>query len=232
MSRSKHTRPYEIRAADRLRAPYEPRGRGDPASERATGRALKLLGLAPEPTRRAFRADEAVPLPRIVVKRPHPGHIHPLRRADVVAALSFFGESCVYGLRSISLISSAGGPPDRVRLGGYVAPGRVLLFDQPPSPWQLAGSLSPATIERLVRAGADVDVAADGLRTVVTWPGATLRDFLLFDGLMHEIGHHVLQHARGKRDVRVLRTRDHEELADQFARRCRALYAARGPAGS
>jgi hypothetical protein len=71
----------------------------------------------------------------------------------------------------------------------------------------------------------------NGTLTVVTWPGATLRDFMLFDVLMHEIGHHLIQQYKGKRPARVVRTRDHEAFADRFAERCRLLYsAARGAA--
>lgn len=229
MSRSKHTRPYEILAADRVRAPYEARGHGDPSTERAAARALKELGVVPSPAGRPALADQPSPLPRLVVKRPRPGRTHPLSRADIVEALHFFGEACVYGLQSISLVSSASrsmGP--EILLGAYVAPGRVLLFDQPASPWQLAGRLSDTAIQRLERAGAAVDVADGGLGTTVTWPGDTLRTFVLFDGLMHEIGHHILQHSRGKRGIRILRTKDHEKLADRFAQRCRVLYGARG----
>jgi hypothetical protein len=54
----------------------------------------------------------------------------------------------------------------------------------------------------------------------VDWPGDTLRDFLLFDGLMHEIGHHMT----GKRTARVMRTADHERRADAFATACRLVW--------
>jgi hypothetical protein len=149
-------------------------------------------------------------------------------RADVTEALRFFGETCVYGLRSISLVDGSRRSVDgSIRLGAYLAPGRILLFDQPPSPWQLAGRLPEAAIQRLRRAGAVVEARDGGLLTLVTWPGDTLRRFVLFDGLMHEIGHHIIQHSKGKRRARVLRTSDHEELADRFAQKCRLRYASR-----
>jgi Zn-dependent peptidase ImmA (M78 family) len=48
---------------------------------------------------------------------------------------------------------------------------------------------------------------------------------MLFDVLMHEVGHHVIQQYKGKRPARVARTKDHEALAERFAARCRELYA-------
>jgi hypothetical protein len=228
MSRSKHTRPYHILAAGRVRAPYEPRRRDDISSERTVGRALKELGIVLDATRNGIEGEEASPLPRLVVKRPRHGRFHPLSRADVSEALRFFGESCVYGLRSISLVNGVNQSTARgVLLGAYVAPGRVLLFDQLPSPWKLAGRLPEEVVRRLHRAGANVDMPDGDFLTVVTWPGETLRTFLLFDGLMHEIGHHIIQHSKGKRCVRIVRTKDHEELADRFAQKCRLLYRAR-----
>jgi len=89
----------------------------------------------------------------------------------------------------------------------------------------LTGRLPEREAERLRQGGA---VIAEGvLQTVVTWPGRTLREFMLFDVLMHEVGHHLVQQYKGKRLARVLRTGEHEALADRFARRCRSLYGER-----
>ena len=73
--------------------------------------------------------------------------------------------------------------------------------------------------------GAVLDIAAAATR--VEWPDETLRDFVLFDGLMHEIGHHLVQHHRGKRSRRVMRTTDHERYAEAFAAACRLAWAGR-----
>jgi hypothetical protein len=70
-----------------------------------------------------------------------------------------------------------------------------------------------------------VESCDDGGATIVSWPSTTLRAFMLFDVLMHEIGHHLIQHYKGKRPARVARTRDHEAFADAFAQRCRSLHA-------
>src|SRR5262249_48957989 len=117
-----------------------------------------------------------------------------------------------------------GGVAGRQPLGRLRVPGTVRLYDQPPSPWCLPGRLAPAEQARLCRAGAVVEESADGTLTVVSWPGTTLRDFVLFDVLMHEIGHHLIQQYKGKRSARVARTRDHEAFADELAWRCRLRY--------
>lgn len=45
---------------------------------------------------------------------------------------------------------------------------------------------------------------------------AALRDFMRFDVLLHELGHHVLQH-RARKVGSVRRTSDHERFAEMFA---------------
>jgi hypothetical protein len=47
---------------------------------------------------------------------------------------------------------------------------------------------------------------------------AALRDFMRFDVLLHELGHHVLQH-RARKVGSVRRRSDHERFAELFARR-------------
>jgi hypothetical protein len=42
------------------------------------------------------------------------------------------------------------------------------------------------------------------------------------------LGHHVLQQYKGKRPVRIARTRDHEAAAERFASRQRSLLKAAG----
>jgi Zn-dependent peptidase ImmA (M78 family) len=51
---------------------------------------------------------------------------------------------------------------------------------------------------------------------------------MLEEILLHELGHHVLQHEKGKRPERIARTRDHEAFARRFARQLRAALRQRG----
>jgi hypothetical protein len=45
---------------------------------------------------------------------------------------------------------------------------------------------------------------------------ALLHDFMLYDVLLHELGHHLVQHRRRKIGS-VQRRPDHERFADEFA---------------
>ncbi|MFC5001451.1 ImmA/IrrE family metallo-endopeptidase [Dactylosporangium cerinum] len=53
----------------------------------------------------------------------------------------------------------------------------------------------------------------------------TSRDFMRFDVLLHELGHHVLQH-RARKVGAVQRTSDHERFAETFAARWKPIAQA------
>ena len=238
MSRSKHTTPPPLRAACRLRAPYAPRSDGDHSRRHAHARLLKEHGVVSGQTgsasdeygiaagKRGAAGEQSgpVPWPRLHIQRPRAGHIHAASGADLRRLLSFFGEQCCYGLRSIELARGDDAPGATLRLGRLLVPGRIVLYDHEPSPWLLPGLLPARQRERLRRGGALVETTGLGRHTIVTWPGSTLRDFMLFDVFMHEVGHHMIQQYTGKYRARVMRTRDHEAAADRFAARCRRLY--------
>jgi hypothetical protein len=224
MSRSKHTRPRRIIAADRVRAPHQPRGAGDLSREHRKALSLKALGLCPE---QGPASDELPPrLPRLCVQRPRAGHLHPAGRADLESVLHFFGPEHYYGLRSISLLRAPAGQTGHLLLGRLLVPGRIQLYEQPAPPWLLTQPLAPTDAERLRCAGTVVESLNAATRWLVHWPGQTLHDFMLLDVFLHELGHHVVQQYTGKRSVRVARTRDHEAFADHFARRCRLAFLA------
>jgi hypothetical protein len=150
------------------------------------------------------------------MRRPLPGRHHPAPAADVRAALDVFGRAAWYGLRLVELVP-APTAPGRLILGRLAGPGHVVLFDQPWSPWILGASMPGRERDWLASAGADV--TAPGL---VTWPGDSLRRFMLGHVLAHEVGHHVLQHERRLRGQQAARTRDHEARAEVIAASLRA----------
>jgi hypothetical protein len=228
VSRSVHTRPRAIRAADRLREPFAPRSASDPRGHHALVRTIKSDGIASTPEIVSRTDERVLPLPRIREQRPPPGTFHPLSRSEIRRALAFFGAECIYGVRSITLASAGTSMADDLVFGRLIVPGRIILYPQSLVPWTVAGRLPAVAETRLQRAGAIIERIAGGTQTTIQWPGATLRDFMLFDVLLHEIGHHIMQHHTGKRTMRIARTKDHEAFADAFARNARARFAATG----
>jgi len=154
---------------------------------------------------------------------PRRGFLHPAGPADIVRVLTFFGPAAAYGLRGIELRQQPAADTGPA-VAALRVPGLVLLFEQPAPPWDLAGQLADVATARLQRAGARVATGPAGTR--VDWPGDTLRDFMLFDGLMHEIGHHMIQHTARKQRTRAMRTADHERRADRYAMRARHTWTA------
>jgi hypothetical protein len=235
MSRSKHTRPAQIIAADRIRAPREKRGADDPSDAHRLLILMKELGIqtiddgdlkedsATESG--LIVAGAATKLPTMSVQRPRKGFSHPADKSMIRKVLSHFGELTWYGVREICLVHNPSGfDEDRLIFGRLSIPGKVLLYEQPHPPWLLTGVLRADQRALIESAGASIEVSSDGTRSKVDWPDDTLSTFMLFEVLMHEIGHHLIQQFKGKREAQVLRRKDHEALAMAFARRCRESY--------
>lgn len=149
------------------------------------------------------------------------GYLHPLGLAELRRALDFFGPVAKYGLRSVELRHAPRRYSRGLPLATLQVPGKVVLYEQANPPWTIRGLTQPS-IERLRRAGASIEEGPAATR--VDWTSEALRDFMLFDGLMHEIGHHLIQQHTGKRAARVMRTADHERRASAFADACRVAW--------
>jgi hypothetical protein len=220
VSRTVHTTPARIRAPRRVRAPFAPRSAAGAVRRNRLAGDLKQSGIIL--TADSIRTeDRPATMPRVWVREPRPGYFHPAPKPAILEALHHVGAVCTYGLRSIALVRAPAVPAARVRFGRLRIPGEVLLYDQAIPPWILPGRLADTECERLEYAGAEIEIVGDGIQTRVGWPGETLRDFMLFDVLMHELGHHMVQQYTGKRIARVRRTRDHEAFAAWLAARIR-----------
>ena len=217
MARTRSTDPDEIRASRRVGNPRENRGTGDASDVRALGRALKELGI---PDRPADRATAPIPPPSIRRSRATPGTIHPLTTREIREFLTWLGPIGTYGLFAIALRQRPS--PDAMRLATYRAPDTILLYAQPEPPWEIAGRLDAWSVRRIETCGARVTRLATS--TTVDFPDDCLRRFMLFEGLAHELGHHIVQQYEGKRAVRKLRTADHEARASAFARACQRRW--------
>lgn len=222
LSRSKHTRPAHIIAAERVRTPRGKRDEQNVAARQMV-RILKEFGIELcEPANRSTTETGPTIFPRITVQRTHKGYLHPADKRDITRLLEQFGELAWYGVREICLVQNSELQSDKFKFGALSVPGKILLYEQPEPPWICSGL--PNNSDLLNAAGAVITTSTDGSRSMIDWTLDDLRDFMLFDVLMHEIGHHLVQQFTGKRQAQVLRSKDHESVAANFARRCREQY--------
>ena len=218
MSRSLHTDPRAIRAVRRILDPRAPRSAGDWHNESARG---KEVGSESERSTATPSVPRVLPLRiRVTEARARPGFLHPARRLEVLRFLRGIDPQLLYGMREVALMQALE-PAGAARqvFARYLPLGRVELYEQPVSPWIVRGQLPPAQVRRLSRAGATVRANAVLGTTRIGWSGTALRRFFLHDVLLHELGHHRLQHEKGRGIGRVARTRDHEACADAAVRR-------------
>jgi hypothetical protein len=169
---------------------------------------------------RAARRLAATARPvRIVEQPPRPGHFHPAGAKHVGNFLGQLGPLANYGLKEIILARCPVANRRRVSFGRYEAPGRVILYEQPSGPWNLEGELDREIRAAFAGAGARIEFDHVCAVTIVTWPAAALRAFMLETILLHELGHHILQQHKAKRPAPAARTRDHEAFAELFVQR-------------
>jgi hypothetical protein len=225
MTRSLQTDPPSIRAARRTNAPRRSR-KAEPAVVRREARLLRAVGI--EPRDEPATGDRPASI-RIRVTAARPGFHHPLGRREIRELLDFFGPVTTYGVRSIELTHLPTDDRTSVRLASLRVPGVVLVYEQAESPWVVHGRMSEAAVHQLERAGAVLSTMDSATR--IAWPGETLADCMRFDGLLHEIGHHLIQHHNGKRTARVMRTADHERRAKRFADACRRAWVEKAGPG-
>jgi hypothetical protein len=211
MSRSKHTDPRAIRARRRLAAPFQPRSAGDLRLRRERGQ--QESDAAAELSQATGKPE--LLRPRILIQTPNAGFYHPATKSEILEVLENIGPVVLYGLRSVELVRARAGKAGALIFGGYESPGRVLLYEQATPPWRLPGMLRGNQARRFKRAGAIITTQRDTGTTLVDWPADSLKQYMLEEVLLHELGHHVLQH-EGKRPGRIARTRDHEVFAAQF----------------
>ena len=163
---------------------------------------------------------------RVVAQKPLPGSIYPLQPQDIRAFLLSLGPSAVYGLRIIRLRQECLLNPSNMIFAEYVVPGEIHLYAVPAIPWRFAFVPSRTDLEAFARHGASVSIDVDTAQgqTTVFWTPNTLKSYFLVEVLAHEIGHHVLQHNRGKRQAQICRRFDHEACADLYSRRAGRVF--------
>jgi len=227
MSRSRHTDPRRVRAVRRLSSPQVQRSEGDTSGRMRVGRVLKESGLLS--TYELENQKHVVVRPRIVVRRPTPGFYHPAAQGRVQEILETVGPTGFYGLKTVELSrrSEMDGAGSGL-LARYISPDRIMLFEQKLPPWHYVGRLSESIRELFERSGAEVCWSDKASTTSVDWPGDTLANFLLTEGLLHELGHHIKQHEARAGTRRIARTKDHEAFASMYAARVKGELPPKG----
>jgi hypothetical protein len=221
MSRSKHTDPKTIRAFRRTRSPRDKRGVGDLGLRRRIGLERKAAGVLSAQARPNKNGQSRLP---VIIQLPRLGFYHPVGKRDLLHLLNSIGPIAQYGLRSIELARTpVGASSSPLAFGRYCAPGRIILVEQPIPPWRLPGLLHGRILRRFERVGAIVTLLPDVLATLIEWPEGSLPRFMLEEVFLHELGHHVLQNYKGKRFMRIARTRDHEAFARRFVEKHRSM---------
>lgn len=217
MSRSLHTQQIDARAARRIADPY--RTRAEDAGL-LCGRGA-VMRFCPPPSKGV----------RVSASKAVPGALQPLTAADVRLSLTALGPAPVYRLRAVRIRSETCLRADGMTFGEYSAPGDIHLFSVPQSPWRLPFLLLAEDIALFTRYGARIREDHAAGRTVVAWERSGLRAFYLFEVLTHELGHHMLQSARGGKRATVCRCADNERRAEIYVRRVlRARRSAVHPA--
>jgi len=133
--------------------------------------------------------------PRIVVRKPKPGDVHPLNRKMIARAYDKLPLEYFYGLKEIELRARPGdvGKP----FGKYSrCAKKIILYSVPEKQWSISNP-ADGLIESLHRYDAKVRYIEGGI--IVEWEA----DFLLFmfylSILFHELGHHYVNQYRCKR---------------------------------
>ena len=129
----------------------------------------------------------------------------------------------MYGLRAIRLRQECLLNSSGIVFAEYVVPGEICLYAVPATPWQFPFVPSRSDLEAFAQHGANVHIDELRDQATICWTPNGLKSYLLYEVLAHEIGHHILQHNKGKRQAQIRRRFDHEACADLYSRRLERL---------
>jgi len=132
--------------------------------------------------------------PRITVRKPKLGDIHPLDRKMIAIAYRKLPLEYFYGLREIELRarSSGVGKP----FGKYSPSARkIILYSVPPRQWNIANA-SAGLISALRHCAAKINNTERGI--IAEWETDFLLSFFYLGVLFHELGHHYMHQYKCK----------------------------------
>lgn len=139
--------------------------------------------------------DRQIIFPRIIVRKPRPGDIHPINRGGIAKAFDKLPIDYFYGLKEIELRARPReiGKP----FGKYSRSSKkIILYSVPEKQWKISNP-SEGLIDALNRYKAKIIKTENGI--IVEWEA----DFLLFmfflSILFHELGHHYVNQYKNKK---------------------------------
>lgn len=210
MSRSLHTQKLSVRAQRRLERPYSKRRE----------EARRLSG------REHGTQQAPIALPRrhpVQTRKAPPGMQHPLALRDIQALIERLGPASLYGLKTIRFRPESALRAEGIVFAEYAPPGEIHLYTLPASPWRLSFLLTAEDREAFEGYDARLEIDLDREQTTIYWSADGLKRFMLYEVLAHELGHHLLQHHKGKRKATLCRRSDHEKRADLQSRRAQKM---------
>jgi len=174
-----------------------------------------------------LRLRRGEPPPRIRVREPRPGDVHPIDSAHLRNLLQAAPLQYVLGLRTVELrarpTATVGDP-----FAEYRPREKTIILYSLPLTWTWEGLLhEPSCADSMRRHRASV--AVDGTGVSVRWPSRSRLGFWFWRFVVnHELAHHYRYHYRARRS---LTTGAREEaVADVHAHRLFRAYVRRGRA--
>lgn len=151
-------------------------------------------------------------LPRIVVREPRKGDVHPLTRVQVRYYLAMVPPAYVYGLKAVELRPRTGA------LGcpyGLYSPRekRIWLYSCPAHEWHFSNEIWHRHKAVLTWGAQIVESHGSSGEIAVQWNDPVDIELLLVHVLLHELGHHYVHQYKSSRGMPGTRAR-HEVVAD------------------
>lgn len=133
--------------------------------------------------------------PRIVIRNPKHGDIHPLSRKMIVRAYNKLPIEYFYGLKGIELRARSGDIGKPFGKYSYHAK-KIILYSVPEKQWNITNPTN-GFIEALHRYHAKISNVKDGI--IVEWKTDLWLSMFYLSILFHELGHHYMDQYRCKR---------------------------------
>jgi hypothetical protein len=132
--------------------------------------------------------------PRIIIRKPERGDIHPLNRKMIARAYDKLPLEYFYGLKEIELRARSS---DIGKPFGKYSPyaKKIILYSVPENQWNISNP-SEGLISALRRYHANISNMEDGI--IVEWEADFLMSMFYLSIFFHELGHHYVNQYKCK----------------------------------